>query len=156
MPARLAWLLSEDRRRISPRLVLGGLGLQLALAALLLSSAAQPLFAAVNEAVLEVQRATEAGTGFVFGHLGGGDTPFETVPENSFVLAFRALPLILVIGALSALLFHWRILPVLVSALAWLLRRTLGIGGALGLGTAANIFIGMVESPLLIKPYLAT
>jgi len=151
-----AWLLSEDRRRVSPRLVVGGLGLQILLALLLLKlPPAQALFAAVNEAVLAVQRATEAGTSFVFGHLGGGETPFEAIyPENSFVLAFRALPLVLVIGALSALLFHWRVLPLLVNALAWLLRRTLGISGALGLGTAANVFIGMVESPLLIKPYL--
>jgi CNT family concentrative nucleoside transporter len=91
----------------------------------------------------------------VFGHLGGGDAPYETAfPENSFVLAFRALPLVLVIGALSSLLFHWRVLPMLVRGMAWVLRRTLGIGGALGLGAAANVFIGMVESPLLIKPYL--
>ena len=151
-----AWLISEDRRGISLRLVLGGLGLQILLALLLLKlPPAQVLFAAINEAVLAVQRATEAGTSFVFGHLGGGQAPFETLyPQNSFVLAFRALPLVLVIGALSALLFHWRVLPLLVNALAWLLRRTLGIGGALGLGTAANVFIGMVESPLLIKPYL--
>ncbi|MGB5733034.1 MAG: nucleoside transporter C-terminal domain-containing protein [Thiohalocapsa sp.] len=153
-----AWLLSEDRRHVSPRLVFGGLGLQILLALLLLKlPPAQALFAAINEAVLAVQAATEAGTSFVFGHLGGGQAPFEAVyPENSFVLAFRALPLVLVIGALSALLFHWRVLPLLVDALAWLLRRTLGIGGALGLGTAANVFIGMVESPLLIKPYLRT
>jgi len=152
----IAWLFSEDRRGVSPRLIVGGLMLQLALAVLLLKLPAAPgLFAAVNEAVLAVQRATEVGTSFVFGYLGGGNTPFETAyPENSFVLAFRALPLVLVIGALSALLFHWRVLPLLVRAFASLLRRTLGIGGALGLGTAANVFIGMVESPLLIKPYL--
>ena len=152
----IAWLLSEDRRRVSPRLVVGGLALQLALATLLLKlPAAQGLFVAVNEAVLAVQRATEVGTSFVFGFLGGSSAPFEMAyPENSFVLAFRALPLVLVIGALSALLFHWRVLPLLVRLFAWLLRHALGIGGALGLGAAANVFIGMVESPLLIKPYL--
>ncbi|ESQ15558.1 MAG: hypothetical protein N838_08275, partial [Thiohalocapsa sp. PB-PSB1] len=152
----IAWLLSENHRGIAPRLVIGGLILQLLLALLLLKlPPAQALFALVNEAVLAVQRATEAGTGFVFGYLGGGAVPFETVyPQNSFVLAFRALPLVLVIGALSALLFHWRLLPLLVRGFASLLRRTLGIGGALGLGVAANVFVGMVESPLLIKPYL--
>ena len=152
----MAWLVSEDRRRIPLRLVLGGLGLQLLLAlALLKLPTAQGLFTAINQAVLALQTATEAGTSFVFGHLGGGPAPFETrYPENSFVLAFRALPLVLVIGALSALLFHWRVLPAVVRGLAWLLRRSLGIGGALGLGAAANIFIGMVESPLLIKPYV--
>ena len=152
----MAWLVSEDRRRIPLRLVLGGLGLQLLLAlALLKLPTAQGLFTAINQAVLALQTATEAGTSFVFGHLGGGPAPFETrYPENSFVLAFRALPLVLVIGALSALLFHWRVLPAVVRGLARLLRRSLGIGGALGLGAAANIFIGMVESPLLIKPYV--
>jgi CNT family concentrative nucleoside transporter len=154
----IAWGLSEDRRRVPVRLVVGGIGLQLVLAVLLLKlPGSQGLFGAVNEAVLALQQATEAGTGFVFGHLGGGEAPFEVrYPENSFVLAFQALPLILVIGALSALLFHWRVLPLLVRALAALLRRTLGIGGALGLGAAANVFIGMVEAPLLIKPYLAS
>ena len=152
----LAWSISEDRRHIPVRLVLGGLGLQLLLAlALLKLPTAQGLFAAINQAVLALQTATEAGTSFVFGHLGGGPAPFETrYPENSFILAFRALPLVLVIGALSALLFHWRVLPLVVRGMAWLLRRSLGIGGALGLGAAANVFIGMVESPLLIKPYV--
>ena len=151
-----AWLLSENRRGVSPRLVAGGLALQFLLAlALLKLPQARDLFTGINGVVLALQQATEAGTRFVFGHLGGGAAPFVTeYPENSFILAFRALPLILVIGALSALLFHWRILPLIVRGLAWLLQRTLGIGGALGLGAAANIFIGMVEAPLLIKPYL--
>jgi len=152
----LAWLISENRRQVRLRLIVGGLALQVLLALLLLKlPAAQTLFVGINHAVLALQRATEAGTSFVFGHLGGGDAPYETAfPENSFVLAFRALPLVLVIGALSSLLFHWRVLPMLVRGMAWVLRRTLGIGGALGLGAAANVFIGMVESPLLIKPYL--
>ena len=154
----VAWLLSEDRRAVSRRLVLGGLALQLALALTLLKlPAAQQVFGAINQVVLALNRATEAGTSFVFGHLGGGATPFEVAyPENSFILAFRALPLVLVIGALSALLFHWRILPAVVRGFAWLLKRNLGVGGALGLGAAANVFVGMVESPLLIKPYLAS
>ncbi|WP_058554622.1 nucleoside transporter C-terminal domain-containing protein [Thiohalocapsa sp. ML1] len=152
----IAWLLSEDRRAISARLVLAGLALQMLLALLLLKlPGARQLFGAINELVLALNRATEAGTSFVFGHLGGAAAPYEMAyPENSFVLAFRALPLVLVIGALAAVLFHWRVLPVVVRGFAWLLQRTLGVGGALGLGAAANVFIGMVESPLLIKPYL--
>ncbi len=152
----IAWLASEDRGRISRRLVIGGLLLQLALAVLLLGvPQARGVFIAVNGLVEGLQQATDAGTGFVFGYLGGGEPPFDLVePSNNFILAFRALPLILVIGALSALLFYWRLLPLLVNAFAWLLRRSLGIGGALGLGTAANIFMGMIEAPLLVKPYL--
>ncbi|MBK1703962.1 nucleoside:proton symporter [Halochromatium glycolicum] len=152
----IAWLLSENRRAISYRVLIGGLGLQLALAGLLLGvPEARSLFIAINAVVEGIQKATDAGAGFVFGYLGGGPAPFEIVePSNRFILAFRALPLVLVIGALSALLFHWRVLPLVVNALAWLLRRSLGVSGALGLGTAANIFMGMVEAPLLIRPYL--
>jgi concentrative nucleoside transporter, CNT family len=154
----LAWLSSEDRRAFSPRIVLAGLGIQLGLALLLLKlPPAKGLFLTLNKLVLALQEATQAGTSFVFGYLGGSDTPFEIAyPQNSFVLAFQALPLLLVIGALSALLFHWRVLPAVVYGFAWLLRKTLGIGGALGLGAAANIFVGMTEAPLLIRPYLAS
>ena len=91
----------------------------------------------------------------VFGYLGGGTLPFaEKYPSASFILAFRALPLILLISALSALLFYWRILPMVVKAFSWALQKTMGLGGAEGLGVSANIFIGMVESPLFIRPYL--
>jgi CNT family concentrative nucleoside transporter len=153
-----AWLLSENRRAVKPRLVLAGLGLQLLLAIVLLGlPVIKTLFVALNDGVLALQQATESGTGLVFGYLGGAAPPFEMQhPENSFILAFRALPLLLVVGALSALLFHWRILPLFVRAFAWLLRKTLGLRGPLGLGAAANVFVGMTEAPLLIRPYLAT
>jgi concentrative nucleoside transporter, CNT family len=153
----LAWALSEDRRAVRPRLIIGGLALQLFLAALLLKlPPAKAAFLALNDLVLAVQVATPEGTTMVFGYLGGGATPFDAVhPEHNFVLAFRALPLLIVISALSALLFHWRILPVVVHGFAWVLRRTLGTGGPLGLSAAANVFVGMTEAPLLIRPYLA-
>ncbi|WP_199484230.1 NupC/NupG family nucleoside CNT transporter [Thiocapsa marina] len=153
----LAWLASERRRAVSLRLVLAGLALQIGLALLLLKLPfAQAVFLSMTDLVLAVQRATQAGTELVFGFLGGGAAPFETrYPQNSFVLAFQALPLILVMSALSALLFYWRVLPLLVHGFAWLLRRTMGTGGALGLGAAANVFVGMTEAPLLIRPYLA-
>ncbi|NEV62126.1 NupC/NupG family nucleoside CNT transporter [Thiorhodococcus minor] len=154
----LAWLLSEDRRAVRPRLILAGIALQLVMALVLLKlPQVQDAFLVLNHMVLALQEATQTGTELVFGYLGGGSAPFETsYPQNSFVLAFRALPLILVISALSALLFHWRILPLLVRGFAWLLRRTLGTGGPLGLGAAANVFVGMTEAPLLIRPYLAS
>jgi CNT family concentrative nucleoside transporter len=153
----LAFALSEDRRAVRPRPVVAGLALQLMLALILLKlPPAQQAFLALNDLVQVLERVTQAGTALVFGYLGGGAAPFETpYPEHSFVLAFRALPLLLVIGALSALLFHWRILPVLVAGFAWLLRHTMGSGGPLGLAAAANVFVGMVEAPLLIRPYLA-
>jgi CNT family concentrative nucleoside transporter len=152
-----AWLLSEDRRTVRPRLILAGLALQFLLALVLLKlPPAKHFFMALNDLVLAIQQATQDGTELVFGYLGGGAAPFEMLaPHHSFVLAFRALPMILVISALSALLFHWRILPVLVRAFAWLLRRSLGTSGAQGLSAAANVFVGMVEAPLLIRPYLS-
>ena len=92
----------------------------------------------------------------MFGYLGGGALPFDLkAPGADFILAFQALPIMLVMSVLTTLLFYWRILPPVVRGMAWLLERTLGVGGAVGLSTAANIFLGMVEAPLFIRPYLA-
>jgi len=153
----LAWLASEKRRAVPWRAVGAGLLLQLALALLLLKLPyAKDAFLRLNDAMLALEKATQAGTSFVFGYLGGGTPPFaETDPGSSFILAFRALPLVLVIAALSALLFHWRVLPAVVRAFSWLLERTMRVGGVVGLSTAANVFVGMVEAPLLVRPYLA-
>ncbi|MES9975475.1 MAG: nucleoside transporter C-terminal domain-containing protein [Candidatus Thiodiazotropha sp.] len=153
----LAWLISENRQAFHWRVPVAGLILQLILALLLLKlSLFQALFIQLNQILLALQQATEAGTGFVFGYLGGAESPFlASDGGSSFVLAFRALPLVLVISALSALLFYWRILPLVVRFFSWLLQKSLGIRGALGLGAAANVFVGMVESPLLIRPYLS-
>jgi CNT family concentrative nucleoside transporter len=154
----IAWAISENRRAASMRVAVAGIAAQLILAALLLKL--PPLagaFAALNDLVLTLQQATDAGTAFVFGYLGGGPLPFEeTQPGGSFVLAFRALPLIIVVSALTAMLTYWRILPWIVRGFALGLKKTLGVGGAVGLGVAANVFVGMVEAPLLIRPYLAT
>jgi len=152
----LAWIVSEDRRRVPWRPVLGALALQLLLAAVLLRwPPARGFFAGLNELMLALERATRAGTEFVFGYLGGGPLPFEETRHGaSFILAFRALPLILVVSALSALLFHYRVLPWVVKAFALALRKGLGVGGVAGVGTAANIFVGMTEAPLLVRPYL--
>jgi CNT family concentrative nucleoside transporter len=153
----LCWLLSENRRAIAWRPVLVGLALGLVLAVLLLKL--PPLQLAldrVNDAANQLSVATSAGTSFVFGYLGGAPLPFEVkTPGSSFVLALRALPLVLVVAALSALLFHWRILPAIVRAFAWLLQRTVGVGGAVGVSAAVNVFVGMVEAPLVVRPYLA-
>ena len=153
----LAWAISEARRAVPWRTVAGGVLLQVLLAVVILKlPGAQAVFAAMNDALLALERATRAGTGMVFGYLGGAPLPFaEPFPGAAFVLAFQALPIVLVMSALSALLFHWRVLPLLVRAMSWLLERTLGVGGAVGISTAANVFVGMVEAPLLVKPYLA-
>jgi concentrative nucleoside transporter, CNT family len=152
----IAWLLSEDRRAVPWRIVVVGALLQLALAALLLwVPLFRNLFLALNDLLSALEQATQEGTRFVFGFLGGGPAPFEERPgTSSFALAFRALPLILVVSALSALLFYWRVLPAVVRAVSAVLEKSMGIGGAVGLSAAANIFVGMVEAPLVVRPYL--
>ncbi len=151
-----AWVLSEDRSRTPWWTLLSGLVLQFGLAATLLwLPPFKHVFMGLNDALLSLEQATRAGTSFVFGYLGGDSPPFEeTAAGSSFILAFRALPLILLVSALSALLFHWRILPMLVRLLSRLLQRVMGIGGALALGAVSNIFVGMIEAPLFIRPYL--
>jgi CNT family concentrative nucleoside transporter len=152
----LSWAISEARGAVRWRLVASGLALQLVLAVLLLRiPALRDAIFSLNTALDVLERATQSGARFVFGYLAGGPTPFEQKdPAAGFVLAFRALPLLIVVSALSALLFYWRILPAVVRAFSWLLEKTLGIGGAVGLSAAANVFMGMVEAPLVIKPYL--
>ncbi len=153
----IAWVLSEDRRRASPRVALVGVVFQLLLgAALLKLPLLNDLFARINDLVLILQSATQAGTSFVLGYLGGAPLPFEeTEPGASFILAFRALPLIIVVSALTSLLTYWRVLPLLVRALSAVLERSFAVGGAVALATAANVFVGMIEAPLFIRPYLA-
>ncbi len=154
----LAWGLSEDRGKPGQwKVAVTGLAFQIVLALLLLKlPAVARALGLVNDLVQALQAASEAGSSFVFGYLGGGPLPFEaTAPGAAFILAFRALPLILVVSALSALLTYWRVLPLVVRGFAFLLRRGLGVGGAVGLSAAANVFVGMVEAPLFIRPYLA-
>ena len=152
----LAWLLSENRRRVSVRLVVKGLLLTFAAGLVLVYVPfSRDVFALLNRMVLALQEATNAGTSFVFGYVGGGPLPFaETYPGSSFILAFQALPMVLLMSALSSLLFYWKVLPVVVRAFAWCLRKTMGVGGAEGLANSVNVFVGMVEAPLFIRPYL--
>src|SRR6266704_5080375 len=152
----VAWALSEDRRTIVWRPVIAGMLLTFGLGLVLLKAPyAKGIFLALNGALGALEKATRDGTAFVFGFLGGGPLPFaETYPGASFVLAFRALPLVLVVSALSSLLFYWRVLPWIVRVFSLLLQKTMGVGGAIGLSSAANVFVGMVEAPLLVKPYI--
>jgi CNT family concentrative nucleoside transporter len=152
----LAWLMGENRTQVSLKLVAAGIGIQLIAGLILLKLPVfRQFFMILNDGVMALEAATTAGTAFVFGYLGGAALPFaEAYPGASFILAFPALPLVLVISALSALLFHWRILPLVVRGFSWCLRKTMGLGGAEGLGVSANVFVGMVESPLFVRPYL--
>src|SRR3990172_5611170 len=152
----IAWGVSENRGNVAWRTVTAGMALTLGLGVLLLKlPLVSEAFLSLNNLVTALEKSTQAGTSFVFGYLGGGAPPVEgKKPRGSFILATRALPLVLVVSALSSLLFYWRVLPVIVRAFAALLTRTMGIGGAVGLSAAANVFVGMVEAPLLLRPYL--
>jgi concentrative nucleoside transporter, CNT family len=153
----IAWALSEDRRRIPWRTVIAGVLLQWLLALLLIGfpPASSAIFL-LNRGATALQDATQVGTNFLFGYLGGPPLPFaESHPGASFILAFQALPLVLTISALASLLFHWGVLQRVTGAFAWLLRRAMGVGGALALGAAVHVFVGMIEAPLLVRPYLA-
>ena len=152
----IAWAISENRRVIPWRTIVVSLGLQIGLAALFIKiPEIRQGLVSLNQIVVALSEATQAGTQVVFGYVGGGPSPFEiTKPQNAFVLGFQALPLVLVIAALSALLWHWHILKWVTKAFAWALERLLGLSGAVGLGAAANVILGMVEAPLLIRPYL--
>jgi CNT family concentrative nucleoside transporter len=153
----IAWLASENRRAIPWRAVAAGIALLVLLAVIFLKvPLVKDAFLKLNDVLLVLERATQAGTSLVFGYLGGGSPPFAVSdPASNFILAFRALPLVLVISALSALLFYWGVLPAIVRAISFLLEKTMRVGGVVGLSTAANVFVGMVEAPLFVRPYLA-
>ncbi len=157
----IAWAISEKRGVINWRTVFGAIILQVIMFVLLFKF---PYFkdasAALNDALNGVAAATRVGTNFVFGYLGASgnpaDAPFPVKDGGStFVLMTMALPLIIVVSALSSLLFYWRILPFIVNVFSWVLKKSIGVGGAVGVSTAANIFLGTVEAPMFIKPYLA-
>ena len=153
----LAWLISENRRAVNWRQVGIGLGVTLVLALVMLKvPKVEVVFAWITEAVDAIATATRAGTAFVFGYVGGGPLPFELkTPGAEFILGFQALPVVLVMSVLSSLLFYWGIMPPIVRGFSRALEKTLDVGGAVGLSTAANIFVGQVEAPLFIRPYLA-
>ncbi len=152
----IAWACSENKRRFDVKAVGAGLALQFAVALLMVKV---PVFAdammSLNGVVDAVQKATRDGTTFVFGYLGGGPLPFaESAPGAAWTMGFQALPLLLVVSAVSSLLFYWRVIPAVVQGFSFVLRKTMGVGGALGVGVSANIFVGMVEAPLIVAPYV--
>ena len=151
----ISWLISEDRQAVKKRRIFQGLLIQICLAVLLTQF---PLirhgFEYLSRAVDALKSATQAGTSFVFGYLGGGDVPFSST-GSTFIFALQALPMIMVVSALSMLLFHLNILPWVVKRISWFWKKTMSIGGALGTAAAAKIFMGNIEAPLLIRPYLS-
>ncbi len=153
----LAYLLSENRRGVAWRAVPVGIGLQFLLAVVLLKvPVVSQVLLGANKFVVAIEAATTAGTVFLFGFLGGGDVPFLMQnADEPYLFAFRVLPQIIMFSVIVAVLWHWRILPLFVKGLGWLLRKTMRVGGAVGTAGAASLFLGMVEAPLVIRAYLA-
>jgi CNT family concentrative nucleoside transporter len=146
----VAWLCSEDRRRISPRMVLGGLAMQVVFGLVLLKSATgRAVLAAAARWVDTVLACTDAGSRFVF-----GDKLVDPAGPAGFVFAFRVLPTIVFVAALFAVLYHLGIMQQVVRAFAWVTTKILGSSGAETLNAAASIFLGQTEAPLVIRPYL--
>lgn len=156
----LAWTLAPAGQRLAGREAIRiaalGIGLQFAIAGVfLLLPVLRLVFDLLAAGVAALQAATLEGMRFAFGYLAGAPAPYAVAsPENGFILAMQALPLILIMSVLSKLLYHWGILQRVVGFFAWCLRRSMGVGGPLGTSVAANIFVGMVEAPLLVRPYL--
>ena len=154
-----AWAISENRRAaLNRRVIIAGLSLQFLIALLLIKvPAATDAFAVFARAVSAAQESSRVGAEFVFGYLSGGEAPFEVTNTAAvFLLAFQALPLVLIVSVISALLFHWGILPAVVRGMGRLLSRSMKVGGEVGVGAAANIFVGQIEAGLFIRPYIAT
>jgi len=143
----LAWVVSNDRKKISWRIVAWGIGLQLALGVLLLKT---PLggrfFVAVNELVKRLLQYSESGARFVFGSL----------LDTGASFALNVLPVIIFMGSLIAVLYHLGLVQLVVNALAWVLSKTMRVSGAEALTAVSNDFVGMVESALVVKPYFAS
>ncbi|KPP93875.1 NupC/NupG family nucleoside CNT transporter [Erythrobacter sp. HL-111] len=155
----MAWGLSEDRARVPGwRWIGGALLLQGALALLIVRVPfVWTAMGYANAAVTAIERATLEGSSYMFGYLGGAPLPFEPKDGGAppVIIAFQILPLVIVFSALAALLWHWGVLRWLVNGLSFLLRRTLGVSGVVGLSGGANLFLGVVESPLVVRAYFA-
>lgn len=146
----LAWAMSSHRRRVSLRIVLGGIGLQFILAwALLRFEPIVDAFDRFAEGVNTVIGFAGEGARFVFGNLSDG----QAGPWG-FVFATQVLPTIVFFASLMAVLYHLGVMQVIIRAMAWVMRRTMRVTGVESLAMAANVFVGQTEAPLCVKPYI--
>lgn len=152
----IAVLASQNRKNINWKLVGVGLTIQLVLGFFFLNFPYMAnILGALNQIVVVLEKATAAGASFMFGYLAGGETPFEiTKPQNNFIIAFRVLPIVLIMSAITSVLFYLGILQKVVQGFSFLLKKSLNLNGVQGMGVSANIFLGIVEAPLFVAPYL--
>ena len=156
----LGAIFSTNVKKIKIRYLINAILIQFALAFLLLKwTVITDFFEILSRGVLALTSATDSGVAFVFGYLATGapGAPFEVIkPSGTFIFAFGGLVLVIVVSAFSALLWHWRVIPMIVNGLSYLFKKPLNVGGPVGLSATANVFLGQVEAPLLVRPYLAT
>ena len=156
----LGAIFSTNVKKIKIRYLINAILIQFALAFLLLKwTVITDFFEILSRGVLALTSATDSGVAFVFGYLATGapGAPFEVInPGGTFIFAFGGLVLVIVVSAFSALLWHWRVIPMIVNGLSYLFKKPLNVGGPVGLSATANVFLGQVEAPLLVRPYLAT
>ena len=152
----LCWLLSEKRKLFPWRVVVGATAMQFVFALILFGIPfIKETLLKANAIVDGLQNATRAGTSFVFGYVGhnlAADQLMGGSPPPLFF--FQILPIVIVVAALSAILWHWRILQWITNGFAYVFRRGMGLGGATSLAVSANVFMGMTEAPVLIRPYI--
>ncbi|MEO9468403.1 nucleoside transporter C-terminal domain-containing protein [Parasphingorhabdus sp.] len=153
----VAWFISENRTdRPGWRWIAGAIAIQFILAIVIVRiPVIWDIIGLANNGVQAIERATLAGSSYMFGYAGGADVPF-VLKEGAappLIIAFQILPLVIVFSALAALFWHWRILQLIVKGLSWALQKTLGVSGVVGLSGGANIFLGVVESPLVVRAY---
>tara|TARA_R110001606_G_scaffold235945_1_gene383848 strand:- start:19897 stop:21168 length:1272 start_codon:yes stop_codon:yes gene_type:complete len=151
------WLLSENRQaRPSWKWIGGALLLQFAIALVIVRVPfVWDIIDLANQGVMAIEKATLVGSAYMFGYAGGAELPFvlKEGAQPPLIIAFQILPLVIVFSALSALLWHWGVLAWIVRGLSWALRKTMGVSGVVGLSGGANIFLGVVESPLVLRAY---
>ena len=156
----LGAVFSENIKSIKIRYVINAIIIQVLLTLLLIKlPLVSSLFEYLSFGVMTLKEANDYGTAFVFGYLADNapNAPFEIInPTGTFIFAFGGLTLIILMSAISALLWHWKVIPVLVNAIAFIFKKPLDVGGPVGLSATANIFLGQVEAPLLVRPYLVS
>jgi CNT family concentrative nucleoside transporter len=152
----LIFSLSESKNKIPLRTILIGIGLQFAFALMLLKiPIIQDIFAILNAGISLLQKVTEKAAIFMFGYLAGGEPPFAALEGRSdFIVAFRVLPLVIVISAFSSILVYLRVLPIIIRAISLFLSKTMRLSAPLAFGAGASLFLGTIETPLIIRPYL--
>ncbi len=153
----MAWGLSEQRKAFPGWGWVGGALLLQILIALVIVRVpfVWDVIMLANYAVTAIEKATLVGSSYMFGYTGGGELPFvlKEGAQAPLVIAFQILPLVIVFSALAALLWHWKILSFVVRGLSWAMQKTMGVSGVVGLSAGANIFLGVVEAPLVVRAY---